>query len=785
MAAPNVLLPAAGASSHSPLTPALLATSVLVITGALCWARRVREAAGITVVPQWAMMSAVGDGVQGSMQSSLMGPCHTSASRRSQQMYASTSMETPSNPLLDQRGLPRFAAVDACHVQSAMTEVLATLETDFQKLQEEVGTVPVTDVYTVAVEQMEVLTAPLTYAWGVVGHLLGVKNSDALREVHEAMQPKVIMTTQLMGQSVALYNAMEAMRAEAEAWNSLEEPQQRIVEASLRSMKHSGVGLSGNQLEQFNQIALRLAELSTKFSNNVLDSTKMFDLTLTDKDQVSGLPDTALGLYAQTAKSKGHENADPQNGPWVITLDAPSYMPAMQHLKDRGLREKLYRAFVSRASTGNQDNSPIISEILKLKRQRALMLGYKTAADMSMASKMAKSVEEVDQLSEMLRSASFEAAKRELADVQAFAEKHGFDGKLALWDVTYWAERQKEALYAITAEELRPYFALPLVLQGLFDLCERLFEVKVVEADGEAEVWHKDVRFFKILEKGEHIASFYLDPYSRPEDKQGGAWMDVCVGASKVLDRKPVAYLTCNGSPPVGDVPSLMTFQEVTTLFHEAGHGLQHMLTRVKDAEAAGINNVEWDAVELPSQFMENWCYDRATLYGFAKHYSTGEPLPEEMFQKLVAQKNYNSGLGMLRQVYFQQLDIELHARYDPDDASVGTPFDVMQSMAAKYSVIPPLPEDRFLCTFGHIFAGGYDAGYYSYKWAEVMSADAFSAFEEVGLEDDKAIKEVGRRFRETVLALGGGQHPSDVYREFRGRDPTPDALIRHYGLSM
>ena len=278
--------------------------------------------------------------------------------------------------------------------------------------------------------------------------------------------------------------------------------------------------------------------------------------------------------------------------------------------------------------------------------------------------------------------------------------------------------------------------------------------------------------------------AFYLDPYSRPENKRGGAWMGVCQGASRVLDRKPVAYLICNGSPPVGDVPSLMTFQEVTTLFHETGHGLQHMLTRVKDAEAAGISNVEWDAVELPSQFMENWCYDRPTLFDFAKHYSTGEPLPVPMYEKLVAQKNYNSGMAMLRQVFFQQIDMELHARYDPNHPSAGTPFDVMQSMAGKYSAIPLLPEDRFLCTFGHIFAGGYSAGYYSYKWAEVMSADAFAAFEEVGLDNGDAVRGVGKRFRETVLALGGGKHPSEVYYAFRGRDPTPDALVRHNGLA-
>uniref|UniRef100_A0A7S1HUK8 oligopeptidase A n=2 Tax=Eutreptiella gymnastica TaxID=73025 RepID=A0A7S1HUK8_9EUGL len=764
-------------TSQMSLASVLMMTAVATIAAGWAWIRK-----GHGHSEPLAMVAISGERLHADVQSSII----TGSQRLNKLtvLYASTAMDAPANPLLDQSGLPRFGSIGAENVKPAVTKVLANLRADFKVLEEHISTVPVEKMYKELIEGMEKLSAPLEYSWGVVGHLLGVKNSPELREVHEAMQGDVITTSQALGQSLPVYNALQALKADAAAWDNLEGPQQRIVEASLRSMKHSGVGLEGEQLKKFNQIALDLATLSTKFSNNVLDSTKAFTLTLTEKEQIAGLPASALALYAQTAKMKGHENATPENGPWVIGLDIPAYMPAMQHLKDGSVREQLYRAYVSRASTGDQDNAPIISQILKLKKQRAQMLGYNTAADMSIASKMAGSVEDVDNLSEMLRIASFDAAKRELADVQAFAEKNGFQGKLALWDVPYWSERQKEALYTITAEELKPYFALPMVLQGLFDLCERIFNVKIVAADGQAEVWHEDVRFFKIEENGEHIASFYLDPYSRPENKRGGAWMGVCQGSSKVMNRKPVAYLTCNGSPPAGDVPSLMPFQEVTTLFHEMGHGLQHMLTRVQDAEAAGISGVEWDAVELPSQFMENWCYDRATLFGFAKHYSTGEPLPEEMFQKLVAQKNYNSGMAMLRQINFQQIDMQLHSRYDPDDPSAGTSFDVMQSMADKYAVIPPLPEDRFLCTFGHIFAGGYSAGYYSYKWAEVMSADAFAAFEEVGLENEEAVREVGKRFRETVLALGGGKHPSDVYREFRGRDPTPDALIRHNGLA-
>ena len=386
----------------------------------------------------------------------------------------------------------------------------------------------------------------------------------------------------------------------------------------------------------------------------------------------------------------------------------------------------------------------------------------------------------------MLREKALPAAKKELEVLTEFAKSNGFDGEsLALWDVPYWSERQSEKLFGFEEEELRPYFALPNVLSGLFGLCSRIFDVRIEEAKGDAPVWHPDVQFFKVLDgpTGEHLASFYLDPYARPEDKRGGAWMGTCVGSSKVLGRKPVAYLTCNGSPPVDGKPSLMTFNEVTTLFHETGHGLQHMLTEVEHAPAAGINGVEWDAVELPSQFMENWCYDEGTVYGagMATHYETGEPLPRDLFDQLCAQRTYMAGSGMLRQLYFGVLDMELHHRYDPKGKE--SPFDVQKKIAAQYTVLPPLDDDRFLCAFSHIFAGGYSAGYYSYKWAEVLSADAFAAFEEVGLENEEAVRETGRRFRKTVLALGGGRHPSDVFRDFRGRDPSPDALLKHSGL--
>jgi len=355
------------------------------------------------------------------------------------------------------------------------------------------------------------------------------------------------------------------------------------------------------------------------------------------------------------------------------------------------------------------------------------------------------------------------------------------------WDTSFWSERLKESKFSMTEEELRPYFALPEVLGGMFGLAKRIFGIEIKPADGEAETWNDDVSFWSVFdeESGKKIAQFYLDPYSRPADKRGGAWMDVCVGKSKATNRMiPVAYLTCNGSPPIGDTPSLMTFREVETLFHEFGHGLQHMLTNVDIGDVAGISGVEWDAVELPSQFMENWCYDEKTVYGFAKHYETKEPLPKDLFEKLKEQRTYGAGMMCMRQLYFGQLDMELHARYDPA-TSTESIFDVQKRVAAEYSShLPPLEGDRFLCAFNHIFGGGYAAGYYSYKWAEILSADAFGAFEDVGLENEEAVKQVGREFRKTVLGYGGGKPPSEVFKEFRGRDANPEALLRHNGLA-
>jgi oligopeptidase A len=659
-----------------------------------------------------------------------------------------------------------------------MTEILTELEAKLTQIETNL-----TPTWEGLVEPLTELEERLTWSWSIVGHLMGVKNSPELREAYETVQPQVIKFSNRFSQSQAIYNAFKTLR-DSEVWQSLQTAQQRIVDSSIRDAELSGVGLTGEKRDRFNEIQLELAEISTKFSNNVLDATKAFQLKLTEPEEVDGLPASALSLAAQMARANGEENATPENGPWVITLDIPSYLPFMQYATNRELREKIYKAYISRGASGDLNNNPLIDRILELRQEKAHLLGFTNYCELSLARKMARNAEAVEKLLEELRLPSYEAAIKDLEELKAFANTED----LKHWDLTYWSEKQKEAKFAFNAEELRPYFPLPQVLEGLFALAQRLFGVTIAAADGIAPVWHEDVRYFQITnEEKQPIAYFYLDPYSRPAEKRGGAWMDDCIGRAKIFEegqlktRLPVAYLVCNQTPPVDNKPSLMTFGEVETLFHEFGHGLQHMLTKVDYPGASGINNVEWDAVELPSQFMENWCYDRATLFGMAKHYETGESLPEHYYQKLLAARNYMSGSTMLRQLHFSLLDIELHSRYQPGGKE--TPAQVRDRLAKTTAVIQPLPEDAFLCSFGHIFSGGYAAGYYSYKWAEVLSADAFAAFEEAGLEDESAISAVGKRFRDTVLALGGSIHPLEVFKAFRGREPKTEPLLRHSGL--
>lgn len=713
---------------------------------------------------------------------------------------ASSSAVVATNPLLEQQSLPKFASIQPSDLTPAVSDLLEKMEADFQKLEEELEKSD-TVQYDQTLPKVEQLQYPVSFVWGVAGHLNGVKNGDELRAAYEENQPKVVQSMTKISQSKALYNALSSLKLQQDSSVDNFEASQiaRAVESSLRQMKLGGVGLEGEEKEMFNNMKMRLAELSTQFSNNVLDATKEFSLTVDDPAKVQGVPASAKAMWAQAhVQAQKEGEMDAENGPWRLTLDMPSYIAVMSHLPDRDLREKVYKASITRASEFSKDknNIPIIYEMLKIKDKMAKLLGFANYAERSLASKMAPSVAAVAELSNLIAEKALPAAKKELAEILALAKEmqpdvYGDVEKLMPWDTTYFSERLKEKKFDLTEEELRPYFALPNVLQGLFGLVERIFNIRVKTADGEAEVWHPDVRFFNVYDgdSDKHIASFYLDPYSRPENKRGGAWMDVCVGKSEALKKDiPVAYLTCNGSPPVGETPSLMSFREVETLFHEFGHGLQHMLTTATVGDVAGINGVEWDAVELPSQFMENWCYDRPTVFGFAKHYETGEPLPELMFQKLCEQKTFNAGMMSCRQLLFGQLDMELYSNFDSEAGESGdgeSIFDVHRRMAEKFTPYAmPLEEDRFLCTFSHIFAGGYAAGYYSYKWAEVMSADAFGAFEDVGLDNEEEIKKVGLQFRNTVLSLGGGVPPMEVFERFRGRQPNPEALLRHNGLA-
>ncbi len=689
------------------------------------------------------------------------------------------------NPLLDQPLPPRFNLIEPSHVVPAIRTILEQLSREL----DDVEATPETG-WQETVRPIEVMIDRLATAWGTVGHLMGVKNSTELREAYDTVLGEVVAFNMRLAQSRAVYEKLEAVKAGSE-WQSLEAGQRRIIDNLLRDARLSGVGLEGEAKSRFTRLEAELAELYSRFSNNVLDSIKEFSLTLDDHDDIEGLPPSLIQLAVVSARAAGHENASAEDGPWRFTLDPPSFVPFMEHCRRRNLREKVYKSYITRASQGDTDNTSLIDDILAKRHEQALILGYRNYAEMSLAVKMAPDVEAVESLLTRLHSAAFDAASRDLDDVKALAiaesDEEGRD--VALWDIPFWAERLRESRYDFNDEELRPYFPLPRVLEGLFELTERLFGVRIKAADGEVPVWHEDVHYFKVHDEGgKQLAAFYLDPYSRPAEKRGGAWMDECAGRARpTLDesgptRCPVAYLICNQAPPVEGRPSLMNFTEVKILFHEFGHGLQHMLTKVDCGLASGIRGIEWDAVELPSQFMENWCYHRDTLRGLSGHFETGKPLPDELFDKIVAARTYRAGSNLLRQVYFSRIDLELHNRYQPGGGE--TVFDVQRRIAEHNTVMQILDEDRFLCGFTHIFAGGYAAGYYGYKWAEVLSADAFAAFEEAGLDDSEAVARVGAHYRDNVLASGGGVDPGEVFRRFRGRDATPDALLRHNGLA-
>ncbi|QDU64109.1 Oligopeptidase A [Planctomycetes bacterium Pan216] len=683
------------------------------------------------------------------------------------------------NPLLVTSGIPPLDRIKPSDVVPGVRKALETLTARLEAIESSAPT-----TWDDLVEPLEEIDARMERVWGPVGHLMGVQNSDELREAHDTVLPEVVAFDLRLRQSRPIFDALESIRA-SDAWETFNTAQRRVIELKLRGARNAGVGLDGAQKERFNEIERELSELSTKFSHHVLDATKAFELIIDDPDDTEGWPDTfKQGASQSHQQAKPDVTTSPETGPWRITLDAPSLLPFLQHSRRRDQREQLYRAMVTRAAGGPFDNSQIVPKMLRLRSEKAKLLGFDDFAALSLDSKMAPSVAAVEEMWAELEQASRKPAEADLEDLRQLAADSGQAEPIAHWDVAFWAERLREKRFDFTDEQLRPFFPMPKVLDGMFGLTERLFGVTIKPADGEAPIWHKDVRFFHVYDGSEQIASLYLDPYSRPHEKRGGAWMDQCLSRCRQEGelQLPIVYLCCNGTPPVGEKPSLMTFREVETLFHEFGHGLQGMLTTVDHFDVAGTYGIEWDAVEIASQFMENWCYHKPTLLGMTEHVETGEPLPDDLFDKLCKARTYRAASGMLRQMTYGMTDMALHHGYDSDGEE--TPDDVSMRINQRMSILPPLPEARQLCAFSHIFGGGYAAGYYSYKWSEVISADAFAAFEEAGLDDEAAIKRLGERYRETILAQGGGQDPMDVYHDFRGRAPSTEALLRHYGLA-
>ena len=685
-------------------------------------------------------------------------------------------------------GLPSFNEFTPEKIEKEFPNLIEKLHSDFNTIESNFNILLDNKIlnWDSIMIPLNKINEELRWSWGVISHLNSVNNNERLRNVYSKLLPQVINLGNKFGQSKIIYKTLKRLKEN----NNFDITKNRILEKEILDMEHSGISLNNYDQQEFNKISERLGELSTKFSNNVLDATNKWFLILENKSQVDGLPERVLELMAISAHKqlKREDELDFKRGPWKLSLDIPTYTAFMSYAKDRHLREKLYKAFVSRASEGDQNNCHIIEEILKLRTEQSKLLGYESWAELSLSSKMASKIKNVEKLLEELRIPSLNAAELELKHLNEFAYKNNFsrDEKLKPWDISYWSELLRKEKFNLDQESLRPWFPLNDVLKGLYRLSEKLFDIKVVEANGEAPIWHKDVLFFNILDKNNNkIASFYLDPFSRPESKRGGAWMDECL--CKNINSKgekivPVAYLVCNQTPPSNNKPSLMSFEEVQTLFHEFGHGLQHMLTTIDLPQAAGINNVEWDAVELPSQFMENWCFDKKTLLNIAKHWETGEKLPEDDYLKLCANRTFNCGMTTLRQLHFALTDLRIHSNISSNkDKNCD---QIRREIARDTTVITPIQEDKFLCCFSHIFAGGYSAGYYSYKWAEVLSADAFSMFEEAGLDNDQTIKDIGLKFKETILSLGGSLPPLETFKLFRGREPKTDPLIKHLGLS-
>ncbi|WP_019104211.1 M3 family metallopeptidase [Chromobacterium haemolyticum] len=670
------------------------------------------------------------------------------------------------NPLLDFSGLTRFAEIKPEHISPAIDELLSAARAAVARLTAEQGA-PSWESF---VDPLTDATEHLSRAWGVVGHLNAVVNTPELREAYNANIPRISEFWTEMGQNLDLYARFKALAASPEH-DGYSAARKKIVSNDLRDFRLSGAELPQAEKERFAAIQTRLAELSAKFEQNVLDATDAFSLYIEDKAELSGVPEDSLELFAAAAAG------DDKSG-YKITLQFPFYFPVLQYADNRALREKLYQANVQRASEfgpAERDNSPIIREKLKLAREEAQLLGFANFAELSLFTKMAESPEQVIAFLRDLAARAKPFAVKDRQELEAFAAAELGLAKLEAWDLAYAAEKLRVARYAFSEQEVKQYFPESKVLPGLFGVVSTLFGVEVRPSS--APVWHPDVRFFDIHKDGQLVGSFYFDLYAR-DGKRSGAWMDDARGRRSKSGQvqTPIAYLTCNFTRPVGDKPALFTHDEVITLFHEFGHGLHHMLTRVDELGVAGINGVEWDAVELPSQFLENFAWEWDVVQGMTSHVDSGATLPRELFDKMLAAKNFQSGMATVRQLEFALFDLQLYSVFDADK---GDWLALLDEVRREVAVNFPPAYNRFPNSFSHIFAGGYSAGYYSYKWAEVLSADAYAAFEEAG----GANPDTGKRFWDEILAVGGSRPALESFRAFRGRDPQIDALLRHSGM--
>ena len=677
-----------------------------------------------------------------------------------------------SNPLLELHGLPPFSSIRPEHVVPAVEQLLAEARLRVRDLLES------NTHYTWEnlVEPLEAMDDRINRAWSPVSHMNAVVNTEALREAYTACLPVLSDYSTEMGQHEGLYRAFRQI-ADGPEYTRLDTAQKKIIDNALRDFRLSGIELDQAARDRYRAIMQELSTLTSKFSDNALDATTAWHRKIDDEALLAGLPATALALARQTAARR-------QLDGWVLTLEFPSYQPVMTYADNRELREEVYTAFVTRASdqgphAGQWDNTAIMDQILALRHEAANLLGFANYAERSLATKMAESTEHVMSFLNDLAMRSKAAAEMELEEVRTYArEQHGVKD-LQPWDIPYYSEKLRLQKYAISQEELKPYFPEPRVVDGLFSIVERLYGITIEQVEG-VDTWHADARFYRIHdEAGELRGEFFLDLFARPH-KRGGAWMDECITRRKTSDglQTPVAYLICNFSPPIGEDPALLTHDEVTTLFHEFGHGLHHMLTRVDYAGVSGISGVAWDAVELPSQFMENWCWEREALDLIASHYQTGETLPEPLYQRMRTARNFQSAMQMVRQLEFALFDFHLHRDYDPKRGA--RVHETLEAVREQVAVVRPPAFNRFENSFTHVFSGGYAAGYYSSKWAEVLSADAFSAFEETGIFD----RDTGSKFLSSILEQGGSREPMELFVDFRGREPTIDALLRHSGLS-